>query len=261
MPHVVITGASSGIGEALARAYLTRGAHVTLVARRLELLEQLAAHAAPERVHLVRADLSDDAQALAWIEGSQQKLGPIDVLINNAGVQIVDHFTATEWPRAEAMIRLNLHTPLRLTQAVLPAMLARKSGCIVDVASMAALAPTPGMVFYSAVKAGLAAASESLRGELRGSGVHVLTVYPGPVSTPMEQRARAVLAPSAAARLTPTGRADVLARMVVRAVERRRARVIYPRIYALARHFPNLTRVLVDLLTPPVQNSAGARES
>src|SRR5207237_5923778 len=104
----------------------------------------------------------------------------------------------------KALFALNVLTPFKLTCTLGPGMMTRGRGCIVDIASVAALAPQPGFFFYNALKAALSAASESLRGELRGHGVHVLTVYPGPVRTPMADANFAVFGPSVA-RLTPTG--------------------------------------------------------
>ena len=119
---------------------------------------------------------------------------------------------------------------------------------------MAAIAPTPGMFFYNASKGALAAASEGLRGELRGTGVHVLTVYPGPVRTPMEEKGRAAYEETKAmSLLTPTGDADVLARKICDGVASKRHRIVYPGSYGLSRHFPNLTRFILDRLTPPLR--------
>ena len=179
--HVVVTGASSGIGEAIAREYLKRGANVTLIARRRDRLDKLAeGHA--DRTHVVQADLGNPEVAFAWIDDAEKALGPIDVLVNNAGVQIVKSVLETSWEDGERLLLLDLHTPLRLTQLVLKRMVPRKSGTIVDIASMAALGPTPGMFFYNAAKAGLAAASEGLRAEVKPHGIHIVTVYPGPVT-------------------------------------------------------------------------------
>lgn len=249
--HVVVTGASSGIGEAIARAWLADGARVTMVARRKERLDALAeACGATDRCHVVKADLADPDAACAWVDGAESALGPIDVLVNNAGVQIVRRVEETDWADAERLLRLDLLVPLRLTTIVLARMIPRRSGCIVDIASMAALAPTPGMFFYNAAKAGLGAASESLRAEVKRHGIHVVTVYPGPVTSDMEAAGRAALEDSATARAAPVGSPDVLARMILRAVERRRPRIVYPRLYGLARHFPNATRWALDALTP-----------
>jgi short-subunit dehydrogenase len=250
MSHVVVTGASSGIGEALAREFVAAGSSVTLVARRRDLLEQLAASLGG-KARVVTADLAHPAKATEWIPEAEAAFGPVDVLINNAGMQIVAPTVSGDPADGERLLCLNVHTPLRLTRAVLPGMLARRSGTIVDIASLAALAPTPGMFYYNASKAALAAASESLRGELRGSGVHVVTVYPGPVDTVMARTAVAKYVATTAARLIPQGTTDVLAKLVRKAVEKKRDRIIYPRSYTFARMFPGITRWLLDRTTPP----------
>jgi short-subunit dehydrogenase len=247
--HVVVTGASSGIGEALVREYARAGAAVTLVARRKELLERLAAEVGG-RTLCVGSDLTRTEAACEWVDEAEQALGPIDVLVNNAGMQIVAPTDATRPEEGEALLRLNVHTPLRLTLRVLPGMLQRGRGTIVDVASMAALTPTPGMYYYNASKAALAAASESLRAELKGTGVHVLTIYPGPVHTPMGDRGIEGYEPSKAAALLPWGTAEELARLVRQAAEKRKPRLVYPRSYGMSRRFPNLARWLVATCAP-----------
>jgi short-subunit dehydrogenase len=252
IPHVVVTGASSGIGEAIAREYLGRGAKVTLIARRRDRLDELA-KVAPERTHVVQADLADPKVAFAWIDAAEAAMGPIDILVNNAGVQIVKSVLETSWEEAEKMLILDLHTPLRLTQLVLARMAPRRTGTIVDIASMAGLAPTPGMFFYNAAKAGLGAASEGLRAEVKPLGIHVVTVYPGPVTSDLEAAGRAAYEGTAVVKYSPTGAPDVLARMIAKAVDKKYPRVIYPRFYALSRHFPNVTRWTLDRLTPPLK--------
>jgi short-subunit dehydrogenase len=249
--HVYITGASSGIGEAIAREYARRGASLTLVARRRDRLEALAAELSRVHTRVVEHDLANVERVAEPVADAEAELGPIDVLVNNAGVQIIGATAATPWDRGEALLRVDALAPLKLTLHVLPGMLARGAGTVVNMASMAAIAPTPGMFFYNAAKAALAAASEGLRGELRGTGVHVVTVYPGPVHTAMDAAAREALAESRVARMmSPTGDPQVLARLVADAVECKRPRVIYPGVYALSRHFPSTTRWLLDRLTP-----------
>lgn len=249
--HVAITGASSGIGEALAREYVRRGAAVTLIARREERLRAFARREGGA-VHVCSTDLSDVTRATEWIAPAEAALGPIDVLVNNAGASMVHPTAETDWNAAETLVRLNVLAPFKLTCAVAPRMMARGTGCIVDVASAAALAPQQGLFFYSASKAALAAGSECLRAELRSAGVHVVTVYPGPVKTPMADANFAVFAPSVA-RFTPTGTAEELARRVVHAVERKTDRVIYPRIYALARWLPAFARWVLDHTMPAME--------
>lgn len=169
MPHAIVTGASSGIGAALARELSAHGWDLTLVARRRPLLDELAA-GLRTRCHVVEADLSDLDAATGWLPGATAALGPVELLVNNAGVQVVAPTAGVDLARAEASLRVNLLSPMRLWRAVLPDMLARGQGTVVDICSMAALAPTPGMAWYNASKAGLAGASEALRGELRGTG-------------------------------------------------------------------------------------------
>jgi uncharacterized protein len=258
--HVAITGASSGIGASLARELSQAGHSLTLVARRGDLLRELAA-SLPGKTHVAVHDLADLPRATAWIAAAEDALGPIDVLINNAGVQIVAPTAEVDPVRGEELLAIDLLAPLRLTQAVLPSMLRRGTGTIVDVASMAALAPTPGMTHYNAAKGGLAAASEALRGELRGTGVHVVTVYPGIIaSTAMAKSAMAKYGPSKAISMFPTGSEEVLAVLVHRAIVRRQARVIYPRSGALSRWFPGATRWLVDRLTPKLTPSDAPKQ-
>lgn len=248
--HVVITGASAGIGEALAREYAAHGAKLTLVARRKERLDEVAR--AAKESFVVAADLADPSRAAEWLPRAEEALGPVDVLVNNAGVQIIGPTESEDVERGEQLLHLNVFTPLRLTIAVLPGMLARRSGTIIDIASAAAIGPLPGMYYYNAAKGGLANASEGLRGELRNTGVHVLTVYPGPVDTDMGQAGYTKYESTFISRLSPFGRADVLARMVRKAAERRKARVIYPRLYALALTFPRLARWFAPRVSPPL---------
>jgi short-subunit dehydrogenase len=250
--HVFITGASSGIGESIARAWIAEGARVTLLARREDRLRKLAAEA-PDRSHVIVTDLARDISVAELFDEADRALGPVDVLVNNAGVQIVAPAHETAWERGAALLTVDLLAPLRLTQEALRRMLPRGQGTIVDIASMAALAPTPGMFFYNAAKGGLAGASEGLRAEARRGGVHVVTVYPGPVHSAMEAAGRAAYPDSAAVRFTPTGDSDVLARLVLAAVRKKRPRVIYPRSYVLARWFPATTRWVTDRLTPPLK--------
>lgn len=251
--HVVITGASSGIGEAIAREYFSRNAHVTLVARRRELLEKLAADA-DGKAHIVSADLSDPAQVTSWVDGAEAVHGPVDVLINNAGVQIVKPFVEIPFEEGARLMQIDLLAPLQLSHFVAQRMVKRGQGTLVDISSMAAIAPTPGMSFYNAAKGGLGAYSEGLRAELKPHGVHVVTVYPGPVKTPMETAGRAAYEESWVARVVaPAGEASVLARLVADAVEEKAPRIIYPFMNMLGRHFPAMTRLMLDAFTPKMR--------
>lgn len=246
--HVAITGASSGIGEALARAFADAGHTLSLVARRLPLLEALA-ETTPTDARCYGVDLSDLAACTTWVDEAQAALGPIDALINNAGIQYVEPALGVNDERLQRLMAVDLLAPLQLIHRVGPEMVERGSGHIVNISSVAGIVPTPGMCHYNGAKAGLAAASESLAVELKGSGVHVMTVYPGPVTTPMEQAAREKISGTLADR-APTGTAPGLARRVLRGIERRHARVVYPRVYGLTRHFRLTSQWFTDRLTP-----------
>jgi short-subunit dehydrogenase len=240
--HIAITGASSGIGEALAREFHRAGASLTLVARRQEKLEELSRELGG-RIHLVVHDLSVPARATTWIADAEAALGPIDVLINNAGIENLGWFDESDVEVGERLLATNLLTPMRLMRAVVPTMTARKGGTIVNVVSVASFCATPGQSWYGASKAGLAMAGDAMRAELRHSGVHLLNVYPGPIATPMADGIYERLGgkKGAVARL-PEGKADILAQKVRRAVERRDNVVIYPGIYRMALWFPRLAR-------------------
>jgi short-subunit dehydrogenase len=251
--HVAVTGASAGIGEAIAREFGKHGASVSLVARRKERLDAIAKEMSGVKTATFGVDLSNPEGATAWIAEAEAALGPIDVLVNNAGVQVIEAAESANIEKGEEMLRLNVFTPLRLTIAVLPGMIARGRGTIVDISSMAALAPVPGMFFYNAAKGALANASEGLRGELRGTGVHVLTVYPGPVDTDMGRKGYASYEQTWSSKLSPQGNSEDLARMVRRGVERRTARIIYPRFYVTALWFPRLSRWIASRFAPPIK--------
>jgi short-subunit dehydrogenase len=248
--HVAITGASSGIGEALAREWARAGARLTLVARRKELLDKLAADCGGDALALAH-DLADPAKATGWLAEAEARHGPIDVLVNNAGMENVGLAATSDPAVGQKVLQLNLVTPLLLTRELLPRMLARHAGSIVQVASAAALAAPPGQTWYGASKAGLAQFTETLRGEIRGSGVHLCVVYPGPVKTPMGDAAFAKYGGRVGlARLTPEGTPEQLARRVRRAVEKRRPRVLYPRIFVLSYLLPWLFRLITFAVTP-----------
>jgi short-subunit dehydrogenase len=132
-------------------------------------------------------------------------------------------------------------------------MIARGRGTIVDICSAAAFAALLGTTYYAAAKAGLAAASEVLRGELRGTGVHVVTVYPGPVRTAMSAQAFDSYADSWTKSLVAEASPEKLARRIRVAIERRRPRLMFPASYAVVRHMPDTARWVLDRLSPPIR--------
>jgi short-subunit dehydrogenase len=235
--HVAVTGASAGIGLAIARAFAKPPNKLTLVARRRAPMEALAAEALGVGVptYVAEADMNDLYQATAWVDEAEQRNGPIDVLVLNAGVQKVGPALSFSVEDSETQLRVNVMAPLRLARKVAPGMVARGRGTIVVVSSMSGIAYTPQMADYSASKAAVSAFFETLGVELEGTGVHVLTVYPGPVTTDLETAARAKLEDGFVQRNIPTGKPDELAELVQRAIEKRSPRLFYPRFYAAAR--------------------------
>ena len=179
----LITGASSGIGEAFAHVLASRGFDLVLTARREDRLRALAE--ALERDHgrnvqVIHADLSRrDAPRSLYDETVRRGL-TIDVLVNNAGYGVPGSFTSSPWDRHEAMLQLMVMAVAELTHAALPGMIERRYGRIVNVASLAGLAPAPaGHTLYAAVKALMIKFSESLSQEVERHGVHVTALCPG----------------------------------------------------------------------------------
>ena len=189
--RALVTGASSGIGEAFARALAAAGTDLVLVARRRDRLEELAGDLRDSYgrdVEVLAADLTDEA-GLADVE---RRLGDtdhaIDLLVNNAGFATSGHFAELPVAEEEEQIRLNVLAPVRLTRAALPGMLDRRRGGIVHVSSIAALQPLPHWATYAATKAYLTSFSEALHEEVRGRGVVVLALMPGFTHTEFHDR-------------------------------------------------------------------------
>ncbi|MCA1663540.1 MAG: SDR family oxidoreductase [Myxococcales bacterium] len=176
----LVTGASSGIGASFARALDARGYSVVLVARRRDRLETLAATL--RRAEVLAADLGDEAE-VARVAAHAQSLGDVELVVNNAGYATNGDFLALDDAREVAMVKLNALAPLLLAQKLVPAMVARHSGGVINVASIAAFQPVPYMATYGATKSFLLSWSEALGYELRTTGVRVTCVCPGPTAT------------------------------------------------------------------------------
>ncbi len=184
---VIVTGASSGLGRALAFAFARRAAKVVLVARREERLEMVRREIEPytSAVLVIPADLSDETQLQRVVDLTLERFGRIDVLVNNAGVFVGGPFAEQDPRRIEQMIRVNLWAAIRLTQLVLPSMLAHNHGYILNIGSGLSRAAVPMFAPYVATKYGLAGFSDALRRELHRTGVHVTLVLPGWMHTDM----------------------------------------------------------------------------
>jgi uncharacterized protein len=183
---VLVTGASSGIGAHLARQLAALGHDLVLVARRADRLESLAtelreAHGVAARA--VPADLADPARRRALIEDLTASGAFVAGLCNNAGFGSTGRVVELDAAREAAMVEVNASAVHQLTLAFVGAMVARRAGAILNVASIAAFQPVPGMATYAATKAFVQSFSEALHAELAGSGVSCTVLCPGPVPT------------------------------------------------------------------------------
>lgn len=178
---VAITGASSGIGEATAIAFARRGARLELGARRLEKLNAVAQKcrdAGSPEANVRLLDVGQKAQARGFIAATLRDFERLDVLVNNAGVGWMGRLHQMPEEKVDELVATNFKGVVNITQAVLPWMLERRRGVIINVASVAGFRATPYSAVYSATKHAVVGFSHALRGELSGSGVKVCVVYP-----------------------------------------------------------------------------------
>jgi hypothetical protein len=180
----LITGASSGIGEAFARLFAAEGFDLVLTARREEKLQQLAADLpTTTKIVVLPGDLSTTAGITTFCESVSGESLEIDVLVNNAGMMVEQEFAKLTTEQIERTITLNITALTQLIHQFLPAMKARKSGRILNVASVAAFHPVPGMDIYAATKAYVLSFSEALAENLRDTGISVTALCPGLTDT------------------------------------------------------------------------------
>ena len=184
---VLITGASAGIGREFARQLAGRAGPLVLVARRRERLEELSDELTKRdpnlNVHVRVTDLSDDRAAMELCDWLEREKLSIDLLINNAGLGDIGPFATSELQRVKEMLAVNMTALTLLTRFLLPGMITRGRGAILNVSSSAGFLPMAGFAVYAATKAYVTSFSEAIRAELRDTGVTVTSLCPGPVRT------------------------------------------------------------------------------
>ena len=204
----LITGASSGIGLELARIFAEHGHDVVLVARSEAKLKSLASELQSRgvRAHVVATDLGAPGAAKTVVDRTRELGVDVDVLVNNAGYGLYGPFLETSLDAELAMIQLNIVTLTELTKRLLPAMVARKRGRILNLASTAAFLPGPLMAVYYATKAYVLSFSEAIANELSGSGVTVTALCPGPTASGFQAAANLEESKLVAGKTLPTSR-------------------------------------------------------
>ncbi len=244
----LITGASSGIGRALALEFAAGGFNVFLTARDRDALEGVAVQCQDKariQTGIFSADLSDPASTDSLIDEISNK--QFDVLVNNAGFGVKGDFAETGLAGELKMLEVQLSAMLKLTKAVLPKMIARKNGHILNVASVYSFSPVPKQSVYSACKSFIFSFSSSLRAELKNSGVTVTVLCPGITQT--EFRTRAGIADKKNSGMT----AEAVARIAF-AKTMRGAHIVVPgsqnKLFVfLARHLPfGLQSALIEFI-------------
>jgi short-subunit dehydrogenase len=222
--RVLLTGGSRGIGPFIARALLARGARVTLAARSADDLAAVRYSIGSDRVATIAGDVTSQEDREAMVADAEAAFGPTDVLVNNAGIEAILPFPEYTEDDIHAMVATNLDAPIQLCRLVVPGMLARGRGHIVNVASLAGKAPTPYNTVYAATKHGLIGFTYSLRAELHGTGVSASAVCPAFVAE--AGFVTAYTEPNVSRGLGTETNPRRVARAVVRAIERDKPDVV-----------------------------------
>ena len=229
--RALVTGASAGLGREFARLLALRAQSIVLVARRRERLEELRDELTRQHpnlaVHIRAGDLAQRTEVQSLLEWLAQEKISVDLLINNAGLGDMGSFATGDPERIEQMLLVNTLALTLLTRHLLPAMLSHQRGGILNVSSSAGFLPIAGFSVYAATKAYVTSFSEGLRAELRGTGISVCALCPGPVHTEFTQVAqRAEQPPSPAGAEIIYVSANEVARIGLAAIERDRPLVV-----------------------------------
>ena len=239
---IMVTGASSGIGAVISEMLSARGAFVILAGRSTERLQEAASRLSGPH-ELVEMDVRDSERVQEMFQSIIKRHGRIDVLVNNAGYGVFENFLEMPEEKFSDMMDVNYMGIVRCSQAVLPDMLRRRDGQIVNIASMAGKIGTGKSTAYSASKHAVLGLTNSLRQELRGTGITISAVNPGPIDTPFFKLA------------DPSGgyvknvswfmmKPEYVAERIVKLIERRKEEIDLPRLAAagirLYQLFPRL---------------------
>lgn len=211
----LVTGASSGIGRATAAALAEAGWLVALVARDSKRLAEVSEGLVPGSTRVFAQDLTDFDRLAALVAEVEASLGPLTLLVNNAGVGHTGALATLPLAEWQQVLAVNLTAPFALTQAVLPGMRARRCGTIINIVSIAGQRTFPEWGAYATSKHGLMAFSRTLAQEVRSEGIRVVALCPGAVDTPLWDSAQVQADFDRSAMLT----ADSVARLVLWAVE------------------------------------------
>jgi short-subunit dehydrogenase len=247
---VVVTGASSGIGEATARAFGRAGARVVLAARRLDRLEAIAADIQAQggaQALAVGADLSRLGDIQRLVQQTLSQFGRIDVLVNNAGFGRLDWLENLDPVEdIEAQLAVNTLGVIQTTRQVLPAMIGQRSGHVINMASVAGLVATPTYSIYAASKFAVRGFSEALRREVAPWGIRVSVIYPGGVATEFGTQARMKRKTRATTPKWMRLSADDVAHAILGLARRPRATLVLPWPFQLSVWANQLLPGLVD---------------
>jgi short-subunit dehydrogenase len=238
----IVTGASSGIGAATARALAGAGATVVTVARRADRLEEVAGdcrrHTPASYAHPM--DVADPEACTHLVKEVEDGLGRIDILVNNAGIPMRRHALDLTLADIRGPLEVNYLGAVQLALAALPGMVARRRGSIINVTSVSGYVPVPRAASYGATKAALSRFTHGLAIDLAGTGVHAGVVSPGPIATEIWDRG-----PEGAQYQGKLYPPEVVAADILRSVERGRTHVTSPRQYgAMGALYPLVGRVL-----------------
>ena len=224
--RVIVTGASSGIGRAIAVEFARRGAQVAVAARNLRALDELASSIRDQggTAVAIPTDVTQIEAVQSMVQTTLETLGRIDILVNNAGIGLHSPIAAADAGEVEALFRLNVLAAAAVIRAVIPTMRSQRSGMVINISSIAGRIVVPRIGYYSASKFALTAIGDALRLEEHHRGIRVMNVFPGTTRSSFGENRLGIRGRAAHQRLPPVP-AEKVARRIAAAVERNRRSV------------------------------------